>query len=125
MAQLTWILDKFHSWPDHRGSVEDAVSRDRILDTVALYWLTASGGSSARFYWENSPPVNDAVVAVPSAVTIFPADIEKLPRHWVEQRFARLRYWNVVDKGGHFPMLEVPSSFAAELQRALGALSLE
>ena len=46
VAQLTWILDKFHAWTDHDGFVEDAVGRDRILDTVTLYWLSASGGSS-------------------------------------------------------------------------------
>ncbi len=124
VGQLTWILDKFHSWTDHQGDVEDAVSRDRILDTVTLYWLTASGGSSARFYWENFPPRNDGAVSVPSAVTIFPADIEKLPRQWVERRFTDLRSWNEADRGGHFPMLEVPASFVAELQRALGPMPL-
>ncbi|MFI7586339.1 epoxide hydrolase family protein [Spongisporangium articulatum] len=125
VAQLTWILDKFHSWTDHQGSVTDAVSRDRILDTVMLYWLTGSGGSSARFYWENFPPRgNEDVVSVPAAVTIFPADIEKVPRHWVEKRFQNLTYWNVAARGGHFPMLEVPSTFALELQRALGPMPL-
>jgi pimeloyl-ACP methyl ester carboxylesterase len=125
VAQLAWILDKFYSWTDHQGSVEDAVSRDRILDTVTLYWLTASGGSSARFYWENFPPRgNDDVITVPAAVTIFPADIEKLPRSWVENRFQKLSYWNVAERGGHFPMLEVPASFALELQRGLGPMTL-
>ena len=125
VAQLTWILDKFHSWTDHQGTVEAAVSRDRILDTVTLYWLTATGGSSARFYWENFPPRgNHDVVEVPAAVTIFPADIEKLPRGWVEKRFHDLTYWNVAERGGHFPMLEVPSAFVLELQRALGPMAL-
>ena len=124
VAQLTWLLDKFHSWTDHRGSVEDAVSREKILDMVTLYWLTGTGASSARFYWENFPPRgNDEVVTVPAAVTIFPADIEKLPRRWVQQKFRDLRYWNVAEKGGHFPMLEVPGVFASELQRSLGAMS--
>jgi pimeloyl-ACP methyl ester carboxylesterase len=123
VAQLTWILDKFQAWTDHEGSVETAVSRDRILDTVTMYWLTGTGGSSARFYWENFPPRgNDEVVTVPSAVTIFPADIEKVPRHWVEGRFVNLTYWNVADRGGHFPMLEVPAVFALELQRSLGPM---
>jgi pimeloyl-ACP methyl ester carboxylesterase len=125
VAQLTWILDKFHGWTDHGGSLEAAVSRDRILDTVTLYWLTGTGGSSARFYWENFPPRgNDEVVTVPTGVTIFPADIEKLPRRWVERRFQDLTYWNVAETGGHFPMLEVPSSFVLELQRALGPMTL-
>ncbi len=125
VAQLTWILDKFYSWTDHEGSVEAAVSWDRILDTVTLYWLTSTGGSSARFYWENFPPRgNDEVVTVPAAVTIFPADIEKVPRRWVAKRFQNLTYWNLADRGGHFPMLEVPSIFVLELQRALGPMTL-
>lgn len=66
VAQLTWILDKFYAWTDHHGSVEDAVNRDRILDTVTLYWLTTSGGSSARFYWENFPPKRNDAVTVPA-----------------------------------------------------------
>jgi pimeloyl-ACP methyl ester carboxylesterase len=125
VGQLTWILDKLHSWTDHDGSLELTVSRDRILDLVTLYWLTATGGSSARFYWENFPPRgNDDVVTVPAAVTIFPADIEKLPRRWVERKFRDLRYWNVAPKGGHFPMIEVPTAFVQELQRSLGPLPL-
>lgn len=125
MAQLTRILDKFHSWTDHEGSVEAAVSWDRILDTVTLYWLTGAGGSSARFYWENFPaPGQRRGGHVPTAMTIFPADIEKVPRRWVEKRFQNLTYWNVAARGGHFPMLEVPSIFALELQRALGPMTL-
>ncbi len=121
VALLTWIVDKFHSWTDHRETPEPAVARDRILDTVTLYWLTATGGSSARFYWENFPPRgNREVVTVPAAVTIFPADIEKLPRRWVAQRFQNLTYWNVAERGGHFPMIEVPSSFVLELQQSSG-----
>ena len=123
VAQLTWILDKFHSWTDQQ-STEAAVSRDRILDTVTLYWLTSTGGSSARFYWENFPPRSDDEVVVPTAVTVFPADIEKFPRRWVESRFRDLTYWNVAEEGGHFPMLEVPSSFVLEVQRGLGPMAL-
>ena len=119
---LAWILDKFALWTDSRGNVEDAVSRDRILDTVTLYWLTATGGSSARFYWQNFPPDNAAPVTVPTGVTVFPADIEKLPRRWVEPRFANLQYWHEAERGGHFPMLEVPVSYVEELRRALGPM---
>jgi pimeloyl-ACP methyl ester carboxylesterase len=124
VAQLAWILDKLHSWTDHRESVEEAVSRDRILDLVTMYWLTGTGGSSARFYWENFPPRgNDEQVDVPTAVTVFPADIEKLPRRWVERRFTHLTSWRVAERGGHFPMLEVPASYVQELQRGLGPMT--
>ena len=118
-AQLAWILDKFAAWTDWRDHLEDAVSRDRILDTVSLYWFSATGGSSARIYWENHPPDNADPVTVPTGVTTFPADIEKLPRAWVEQRFRNIRSWRVAERGGHFPMLEVPGSYVAEVQHAL------
>lgn len=122
VAQLTWVLDKLWAWTDHAGGLEEAVSRDRVLDTVTLYWLSASGGSSARFYWENFPPARSEAVTVPAAVTVFPADIEKLPRRWVQRRFTDLRSWSVAARGGHFPMLEVPDSFVQEVRQGLGRL---
>ena len=123
VAQLTWLLDKFQAWTDCDGFPENAISRDRILDTVTLYWLSAGGGSSARIYWENFPPERTVPVEVPSAVTVFPADIEKLPRAWVEARYRKLRYWNEVDRGGHFPMLEVPATFVREVRQGLGPMA--
>jgi pimeloyl-ACP methyl ester carboxylesterase len=122
VAQLTWILDKFYAWTDCAGHPENAVSRDRILDTVTLYWLSASGASSARIYWENFPPERTVPIEVPSAVTIFAKDIEKLPRRWVEARFHDLRYWNEVGSGGHFPMLELPDRYVEELRKAFAAI---
>lgn len=120
---LAWILDKFASWTDWHDEVEEAVSRDRMLDTVTLYWLTATGASSARFYWQNFPPDDADPVTVPAGVTVFPADIEKLPRRWVEARFRALQYWHVAERGGHFPMLEVPTSYVEEIRTALGSMT--
>jgi epoxide hydrolase len=57
-------------------------------------------------------------VTVPTAVSVFPKELRKLPRAWVEARFTDLRYWNVLPRGGHFPMLEVPDTFVAELRAA-------
>jgi pimeloyl-ACP methyl ester carboxylesterase len=122
VAQLAWVLDKLWAWTDHDGDLGSVLSRDQVLDTVTLYWLSATGGSSARFYWEDFPPDNAGEVAVPSAVTIFPADIERVPRPWVERRFTDLRSFTVAPRGGHFPMLEVPDSYAAELRSALGPM---
>jgi pimeloyl-ACP methyl ester carboxylesterase len=123
VAQLTWLLDKFWAWTDHDGDPESAISRDRMLDMVTLYWLSATGGSSARFYWEDFPPDNAGAVSVPAAVTIYPADIEKVPRPWVETRFTDLRSFMTATRGGHFPMLEVPADYVSELRRALGPMS--
>jgi hypothetical protein len=61
-------------------------------------------------------------VAVPSAVTVFPADIEKIPRPWVERRFTDLRSFTVAPRGGHFPMLEVPDGYVDELRRAFALM---
>jgi pimeloyl-ACP methyl ester carboxylesterase len=122
VAQLAWLLDKLWAWTDHDGDPRSAISQDRILDLVTLYWLSATAGSSARFYWENSPPDNSGTVSVPSAVTVFPADIEKLPRSWVESRFTDLRSYRSAPRGGHFPMLEVPDSYVDELRHGLGPM---
>lgn len=119
---LAWMLEKFAAWTDSSDH-EPAISADRILDTVTLYWLTATGASSARFYWQNFPPDNGDPVTVPTAVTVFPADIEKLPRQWVEARFRNLTYWQVAERGGHFPMLEVPTSYVQQLRQALGPMA--
>jgi pimeloyl-ACP methyl ester carboxylesterase len=89
-----------------------------ILDTVTLYWLSGTGGSSARIYWENFPTERSGLIEVPSAVSIFAKDMEKIPRRWVETRHLDLRYWNVLERGGHFPMLEVPDLYVDELRRA-------
>lgn len=123
VAQLTWVLDKLWAWTDHDGDLGQAVGVDQVLDLVTLYWLSATGGSSARFYWEDFPPDNAGEVHVPAAVTIFPADIEKVPRPWVERRFTDLRSFTVAGRGGHFPMLEVPDAYAAELRRAFAGMS--
>ena len=122
VGQLTWVLDKLWAWTDHAGDLEQALTRDQVLDTVSLYWFSATAASSARFYWENVPPDESGEIAVPSAVTVFPADIEKLPRPWVESRFTDLRSFRVAERGGHFPMLEVPQSYVTELRVGLGAL---
>ena len=123
VAQLAWLLDKFHAWTENDGDPASAFSRDRILDLVSWYWFSGTGGSSARFYWENFPPDNSGTVAVPSAVTVFPADIEKIPRPWVESRFTDLRSFRVAAGGGHFPMLEFPGLYVDELRRGLGAMA--
>jgi pimeloyl-ACP methyl ester carboxylesterase len=121
-AQLAWIAEKFFEFSDSETSPEEAVSRDRILDDVSLYWFTRTAASSARLYWESFRGLGmsdvNTPVTVPAAVTVFPRDLQKLPRAWVEERYRDLRYWRVAEHGGHFPMLEVPAAFCAELRAA-------
>jgi pimeloyl-ACP methyl ester carboxylesterase len=106
------------------------LTRDRVLDNVTLYWLSGTGASAARWYWETgraqaaahaagqAPPA----VAVPVAFTTFPGEIFPAPRSWVEAAYPGLAYFNEVDRGGHFAAWEEPALFSAEVRAAFGAL---
>jgi len=119
VAQLTWILDKFWAWTDHDGDFETVVDRDTVLDNVMTYWLTASGASSARIYWESFPRhLGTDPVSVPVGASIFPKEVAKVPRSWAQARFRDLRYWNTdLARGGHFASLEVPEVYVEELRK--------
>ncbi|AZM62042.1 epoxide hydrolase [Streptomyces sp. WAC 01420] len=123
---LAWILDKFAEWTDTDDSPFERISVDRILDDVTLYWLTRTGASAARIYYESHGGVNaldpDLRVEVPSAITTYPRDIEKCPRPWAQQRYRRIVRWRTAEAGGHFPSLEVPASFVKDLREGLTAV---
>ncbi len=115
-AQCAWIVEKFWDWTDCAGHPENVISRDRLLDNVMHYWLPGNGASSARLYWESYRSRRLDTVTVPSGVTIFPREIVRLPRQWIERRFTDLRYWSEPETGGHFPSLEQPEVFVDELR---------
>ncbi|NUR98283.1 MAG: alpha/beta fold hydrolase [Kribbellaceae bacterium] len=120
---LAWILDKFADWSDTEDSPFERISRDRILDDVTLYWLTRTGASAARIYYESHNSLDPGLtVDVPAAITIYPADIEKYPRPWSAQRYRRIVRWNSPGAGGHFPSLEVPEYFVDDLREGLAAV---
>jgi pimeloyl-ACP methyl ester carboxylesterase len=116
VGQAAWIYEKFHAWTDNKGDPEDALTRDEMLDTVTLYWLTETAASSARIYLENAnvtgaPPV----ITIPVGCSIFPREIVPAPRRWAERVYPNLIYWNELDRGGHFAAFEQPGLFAQEL----------
>ncbi|KQS65715.1 epoxide hydrolase [Modestobacter sp. Leaf380] len=120
---LAWILAKFAEWTDTEGSPFETISRDAVLDNVTLYWLTRSGASAARIYWESWNSLDpDLRVGVPTAISIYPHDIEKWPLAWVEKRYRQIVRWQVQDAGGHFPSLEVPDAFVRDIQESLTAV---
>jgi len=125
-GQLAWIVEKFQAWTDcERDGVrhpENAVSRDAMLDTISLYWLTNSGASSARLYWESFNQRNLDPVPVPVACSLFPKDIFLSSERWARKRFPKLQYWNELERGGHFAALEQPELFVAELRAGFRAL---
>ncbi|MET0326867.1 MAG: epoxide hydrolase family protein, partial [Ilumatobacteraceae bacterium] len=106
------------------------LTRDNILDNITLYWLTGTGASAARWYWEfgqflaaaaasgHAPPP----VAVPVGFTTFPGEIWAAPRSWVEAAYPGVAFFNEADRGGHFAAWEEPVLFAAELRAAFSAL---
>ncbi|MFF2303116.1 epoxide hydrolase [Streptomyces sp. NPDC058128] len=120
---LAWILDKFAEWSDTEDSPFESMSRDRVLDDVTLYWLTRTGASAARIYYESHDSLDPELrVDVPAAITMYPRDIEKTPRPWAEERYRRIVRWNAPETGGHFPSLEVPDYFVKDLQEGLAAV---
>ena len=115
-GQCAWIVEKFHAWTDCDGHPENVLSRDEILDNVMLYWLPGTGASSARLYWESYRNVDLGVVSAPTGCSIFPKEVIRLSRRWAEKRFTDLRYWNELDRGGHFAAFEQPDLFVDELR---------
>ncbi|MGZ0151840.1 epoxide hydrolase family protein [Kribbella sp. WER1] len=120
---LAWLLDKFAEWSDTVDSPFETLSRDRVLDDVTLYWLTRSGASAARIYYESHNSLDPELrVDVPAALTVYPRDIEKYPRPWAQERYRRIVRWGSPERGGHFPSLEVPEYFVRDLQEGLAAV---
>jgi pimeloyl-ACP methyl ester carboxylesterase len=136
VALAAWLLD--HDTDSYekisRAFVDDQPSgnltRDEVLDNITLYWLTGTGASAARSYWDNygvaatqaragqAPPE----VGVPVAFTTFPGEIWRSPRSWVELSYPTLGYFNEVDRGGHFAAWEEPELFATEVRAAFRPL---
>lgn len=101
------------------SSTTGELTRDEILDNITLYWLTNTGVSASRLYWEYKGGFFNAKgVKTPVAVTVFPGEQYEAPRSWTEQAYPKLIYYNRADKGGHFAAWEQPGIFAQELRAA-------
>lgn len=122
VALAAWIYEKLHAWSDHGGSVQECFGRDAILDNITLYWLTATGASSARLYWERDPDAHVGQLDLPSGFSAFPGEIMRAPRSWVERSASNIVYWNDLDKGGHFAAWEQPALFVDELRRCFALM---
>jgi pimeloyl-ACP methyl ester carboxylesterase len=117
----SWILDHDASSQALIARVfsgqSEGLTRDDILDNITLYWLTRTGVSSARLYWENKlnffAPKH---VAMPVAVSVFPDEIYAAPRSWTEKAYPQLQHYNRLPKGGHFAAWEQPQAFSEELR---------
>jgi epoxide hydrolase len=117
-ALCAWIVEKFQAWSDCDGDPGNVFSREEMLDNIMLYWLAGSGASAARLYWESYARRSSDPVPVPAGISIFPTEIYRPSRRWAEPLFTDLRYWNELDRGGHFAALEQPASFIDEVRSA-------
>ncbi|HXK24309.1 MAG TPA: epoxide hydrolase [Myxococcota bacterium] len=122
-----WIIDHDIRSYELIGRVfegkPEGLTRDDILDNITLYWLTKTGVSSARLYWENKLPFfAPKGVAIPVAVSMFPDDIDAPPRSWAEKAYPKLIFYKAHDKGGHFAAWEQPAALVADLRAAFAPL---
>lgn len=116
-GQLAWIVEKFRAWTDCGGHPEGALTRQQMLDDVSTYWFTGTATSSARLYWESFTEVGDAApVGVPAGITLFPKELFRPSRRWAERTYTDLRWFEEVDRGGHFAALEQPALFVDQLR---------
>jgi pimeloyl-ACP methyl ester carboxylesterase len=134
VALAAWMLDHdTDSYYKIAGAFVDDkptgnLSRDHILDNITLYWLTGTGASAARSYWESGQATAKAAgqapppMTLPFAFTTFPGEIWKTPRSWVEKAYPNVIYFNEVDKGGHFAAWEEPELFSTEMRAAFKSL---
>jgi len=106
------------------GHLQSDLTRDDILDNMTLYWLTNTGVSAARLYWENKADFfNAKPITIPYAMSIFPDELYQAPRSWAERAYPHnLIHYNRLDRGGHFAAWEQPALFAAEMRDSFRAL---
>jgi pimeloyl-ACP methyl ester carboxylesterase len=116
-GQAAWILEKFREWTDCDGHPENAIDRDAMLDTITIYWVTASATSSARLYWESFRRHPPQPVRVPTAVAAFPKEILRSTPAWTARRYA-LKRWTDMPRGGHFAALEQPALLVDDIRAA-------
>jgi pimeloyl-ACP methyl ester carboxylesterase len=107
-----------------QGTLDSALTRDDLLDNITLYWLTNTGISSARLYWENKADFFDAKpITIPFAISVFPDELYQAPRSWAERAYPHnLIHYNRLDRGGHFAAWEQPDLFAAEMRASFTSL---
>jgi len=114
-----WIVEKYRTWSDCGGDVEKQFTKDELLTTITIYWVTESISSSTRLYyetlrqpWELGP---DERIRVPCAIAIFPKELSQPPREWAERSY-NVQQWTVMPSGGHFAALEEPARLVDDIR---------
>ena len=116
-----WLIEKRRAWSDCHGDIESVFSKDDLITTAMLYWLTDTYVSSARHYYETKGPAmapahdRQPPVEAPTALLQFKGDVWLYPRKWAE-RYYNLKRWNVAEKGGHFAPMEAPELLVDDIR---------
>jgi pimeloyl-ACP methyl ester carboxylesterase len=136
VALAAWLLDHGDGYAQPAAAMTSAVlgrtvnghsagdlTRDDVLDNITLYWLTNTGVSAGRLYWENKINLYlPANVSIPAAITVFPGESFQAPRSWAERAYHKLIYFHQADQGGHFAAWEQPAIFSTEVRAAFRPL---
>ena len=117
-GQCAWIAEKFWAWTDCDGHPENALTKQQMLDDISIYWFTRTAASSARLYWESFNRFRGGTITVPAAVSVFPKEIHRPSRRWAEKTYTDLRWFEEVDRGGHFAAFEQPGLFVDQVRGA-------
>lgn len=120
VGMAAWILEKFVAWTD--GSGFGTVDPKWLLDNLTLWWVTGTGASAARLYWESYRHVDLGVVDGPVGFVAFPGELLRPSRRWVQSRFPKLLTYAAPEAGGHFPALEQPSRLIHEIRAFAAAV---
>lgn len=124
VGMAAWMYEKIAQWAYPAGDPERVLGRDAILDDMSLYWLTGTGASAARIYWEDHSNNFNArgIIDLPVAISVFPGEIFRAPRSWAERCYTNLYYFSEPGNGGHFAAWEQPQLFAEEVRAAFRPL---
>jgi pimeloyl-ACP methyl ester carboxylesterase len=128
VALAAWMIDHdARSYEDishaFEGHPVGNLTRDEVLDNITLTWVTNTGLSSGRLYWENKLGFFDVKgVSIPAAVSVFPRELYQAPRSWAERAYPNLIYFNEVDNGNHFAAWQEPDLFTTEVRAAFRSL---
>ncbi|OOG18774.1 multidrug MFS transporter [Sphingobacterium sp. CZ-UAM] len=127
-ALAAFLYEKIAEWTESDLQPEKVIPKDAILDDITLYWLTNTGASSSRFYWENnnnnfsSDHQKTKTIKVPVAISVFPHEIYQAPESWSKAAYPTMYYYHKAKKGGHFAAWEQPQIFTEELRAAFKSL---
>jgi pimeloyl-ACP methyl ester carboxylesterase len=119
-GQAAWIYEKMWAWTHNDGNPESALTMDEMLDNIMMYWLPATGASSARLYWESFGSFASTKLELPVGVSVYPKEIFRPTKKWAERVMSNIIHWNELEKGGHFAAWEQPQVWVSEIRTAFG-----